>query len=80
MMKAGGSVSIWFFIGLSMLVNGALILGTGIYEVISPPMERVVLYNLHANIWWGLLLLVLGIIYCLHFSPARERARGAGNS
>jgi hypothetical protein len=80
-MKAGGSVSIWFFIGLSLLVNGALILGTGIYELISPPMERVVLYRLHANIWWGLLLLVLGIIYCLHFSPAREkRARGAGNS
>jgi hypothetical protein len=79
-MKAGGSISIWFFIGLSMLVNGVFILGTGIYELISPPLDRVVLYNLHANIWWGLLLLVLGIIYCAHFSPARERARRAGNS
>jgi hypothetical protein len=79
-MKAGGSVSIWFFIGLSMLINGTLIFGTGIYELISPPLERVVLYNLHANIWWGLLLLVFGIIYCLHFSPGQERTRNAGNS
>ena len=32
-MKSGGSFSIWFFIGLSMLVNGALIFGTGLYEL-----------------------------------------------
>lgn len=79
-MKAGGTLSIWFFIGLSLLVNGALIFGTGIYELGSPPPNRVILYNLHANIWWGGLLFVLGIIYCLHFSPSRERARMADNS
>ena len=26
-MKSGGSLSIWFFIGISLLVNGALIFG-----------------------------------------------------
>jgi len=74
-MKSGGSLSIWFFIGVSLLVNGALIFGRGIYELVYPPQDKVVLFNLHANIWWGGILLVLGLIYSLHFSPARGRAR-----
>jgi len=73
--KSGGSLSIWFFIGLSLLVNGALILGRGIYELIAPPENRVVLYELHANVWWGGILFVVGVVYTWHFSPARERAR-----
>jgi hypothetical protein len=79
-MKSGGSLSIWFFIGVSLAVNGAVIFGRGIYEVVYPPENRVVLYDLHANIWWGALLLMLGIFFSLRFSPARERARMAGNS
>jgi hypothetical protein len=70
--KTGGSLSIWFFVGLSLLVNGALIFGRGIWELITPPEQRVVLYNLHANVWWGGLLLLVGIVYCWYFSPARE--------
>lgn len=79
-MKAGGSLSIWFFIGISLAVNGAVIAGTGIYEMVHPPEHQVVLYNLHANVWWGALLLVLGLWFSLRFSPARERARLTGNS
>ena len=79
-MKAGGSLSIWFFTGLCLLVNGALICATGIYELVSPPADKVVLYNLHANIWWGGVLFVVGLIYSLRYSPARERARIARNS
>jgi hypothetical protein len=74
-MKSGGTLSIWFFIGLSLLVNGVLIFGRGIYETIAPPENKVVLYNLHANIWWGALLLLVGLIYCVRFSPGREQAR-----
>jgi hypothetical protein len=79
-MKAGGSLSIWFFIGISLAVNGLVIFARGIYEVIYPPETQVVLYNLHANIWWGGVLLVLGLFFSLRFSPARERARMAGSS
>ncbi len=79
-MKSGGSLSIWYFIGISLAVNGAIIFGTGIYELISPPEHQVVLYNLHANVWWGAVLLVLGLVFSLRFSPAKERARMAGNS
>lgn len=79
-MKAGGALSIWFFTGLCLGVNGLLIFARGIYETIHPPENQVVLANLHANIWWGGILLVLGIFYCLHFSPAKERKRNAAQS
>jgi len=79
-MKSGGSLSIWFFIGISLAVNGAVIFARGIYELIYPPAIQVVLSNVHANIWWGGVLLILGVFFSVRFSPARERARMAGNS
>lgn len=65
-------ISIWFFIGISLLVNGALILGAGIYEIYNPPEHPVVLFNLHASAWWGGLLFVIGAIYTYHFRPLRH--------
>jgi hypothetical protein len=79
-MKSGGSLSIWFFIGVSLAVNGLVIFCEGIYECFYPPLNQVVLFNLHANVWWGGVLLVLGVFFSLRFSPARERARMSGNS
>jgi hypothetical protein len=72
-MKPGGSISIWFFIGISLLVNGLLILGAGIYELIHPPEVQVVLVDLHASIWWGGLLTALGAGYAIYFAPGKER-------
>ena len=70
-MKSGGSISIWFFIGLSLLVNGLLILASGIYELIRPPQVRVVLFNLHASIWWGAILAAIGVVYCTYYLPGK---------
>jgi FtsH-binding integral membrane protein len=64
-------ISIWFFIGVSLLVNGILITGAGVWELISPPEHRVVLFQYHASIWWGALLLLLGVLYCWRFAPRR---------
>ncbi|HTZ49961.1 MAG TPA: hypothetical protein VMH20_20420 [Verrucomicrobiae bacterium] len=72
-MKAGGSISIWFFIGISLLVNGVLILGAGIYQYVHPPQQTVVLFQLHAGIWWGALLVVIGAFYCIHYAPGKGR-------
>lgn len=72
-MTSGTSISIWFFIGLSLLVNGALILLAGLYDLIHPPEFPVVLYRLHASIWWGALLLVAGISYCIRYAPGRTK-------
>ncbi len=66
-------ISIWFFIGVSLAVNGALILAAGIYQVVNPPLDPgVVLFNLHANVWWGAVLLLVGLIYCIRFAPRRQ--------
>jgi hypothetical protein len=66
-------ISIWFFIGISLAVNGALILAAGIHQLVNPPVRPdVILFNLHANVWWGALLLVIGLIYCLKFAPRRR--------
>jgi hypothetical protein len=68
-MHRPGMISIWFFIGLLLLAYGILILGSGIYEWNHPP--TVVLAELHAAVWWGILLTVLGLIYTLKFKPRR---------
>ncbi|MGA9473268.1 MAG: hypothetical protein WBV36_12445 [Terriglobales bacterium] len=66
-------ISIWFFIGISLAVNGALILAAGIYQLIDPPEHPgVVLFQLHANVWWGAALLLFGLIYCVRFAPKRK--------
>lgn len=73
-MKQGGSLSIWFFIGISLLVNGAIILAAGLYELVRPPQYQVQLYSLHASIWWGGFLFLVGVFYCYRFSPRRTAA------
>jgi hypothetical protein len=66
-------ISIWLFIGISLLVNGALILGAGIYQVVNPPAHpEVVLFNLHANLWWGGVLFLVGLFYSIHYRPRRS--------
>ncbi|PYX03353.1 MAG: hypothetical protein DMG86_03875 [Acidobacteria bacterium] len=65
-------IPIWFFIGISLFVNGILIVGAGIWEIFHPPANPVVLFHLHANVWWGAVLLLLGIVYCVHSAPARQ--------
>ena len=72
-MEAIRMISIWFFIGISLAVNGALILAAGIYQLVNPPVDPgVVLFNLHAGVWWGAALLVFGLIYCFKFAPKRQ--------
>jgi hypothetical protein len=65
-------ISIWFFIGISLLVNGAIIFAAGLYELVAPPANPVVLFRLHASVWWGAVLLIVGILYSVRFRPRRE--------
>jgi hypothetical protein len=65
----GGRISIWFFVGALVLVFGVLILGAGIYNLISPISPPVVLDELHVGIWWGALMILLGGIPVFRFFP-----------
>lgn len=72
-MDSKNVLSIWLVVGISLLVNGALILGAGLYELVHPPEVKVVLYEYHASIWWGAILFVLGAIYTYRFAPGRRK-------
>ena len=70
-------VPIWFFIGGMLLVYGILITGAGLYSLAFPPPEeeRVALYSLHADIWWGLIMSITGLFYCLRYKPFSKASR-----
>jgi hypothetical protein len=72
-MHKEGMVSIWFFIGMILLVYGAIITGAGVYDLFVPPARTVVLQNLHAGIWWGGFLFLVGLFYSIHFRPGRTK-------
>ena len=65
-------ISIWYFIGLLILVYGLLILGAGIADVVAPPANPRALAELHVGIWWGALMIVLGGLYTYLFRPGRR--------
>ncbi len=67
-----GHISIWFFIGVLLTVYGALILSYGIYELVTGQTANVILANLHAPVWWGAMMLALGLFYDLKFRPGRN--------
>ena len=64
-------ISIWFFIGTLLTAYGILITASGIYELFSPPAHPVVLANLHTSIWWGAILLIIGVVYFVKFFPRK---------
>jgi hypothetical protein len=65
------TISIWFFVGVLFSVYGVLILGAGIYNYFVPP-PGVEMTHLHLGLWWGLLVLAIGVFYTIRFRPRRE--------
>lgn len=65
-------LSIWFFIGVLLTAYGVLITAAGLYNLYSPPEHPVVLANLHAGIWWGAVLLAIGLTYTIKFFPKKS--------
>ena len=54
---------IWFFIGLMLLLIGGLVFIAGIYYLLNPGQSSTVLQEVHPNIWWGGLMLIVGGIF-----------------
>jgi hypothetical protein len=78
-MEHGKQIPIWFFIGVLLTLYGILIIGAGIHAWISPPSKvaRVALWNLHADVWWGVLLVAIGTVYVTMFRPGRAAGKQA---
>ncbi len=64
-------IPIWFFIGSLVLVYGVIIFATGLYHLARP--QEVLLANLHADLWWGLLMIAVGLIYGIKYCPFKGR-------
>jgi hypothetical protein len=56
-------ISIWIFIGFLLIAYGVLIASQGVWELFVPPAKPVVLAELHAGIWWGSMILILGAVF-----------------
>ncbi|HEY5138167.1 MAG TPA: hypothetical protein VIJ25_02440 [Methylococcales bacterium] len=65
-------IPIWFFIGCLLAVYGFLILCSGIYNVIWPPEHPVALSYIHADIWWSIVLLIVGLFYSIKYWPSKK--------
>ena len=52
---------VWFFIGIILILYGVLIFAEGLYELSHPP--GTVLENLHAPLWWGVFMAVVGVVF-----------------
>jgi len=63
-------IPVWFFVGVLFLIYGVLILGSGLFEWSHPPATT--LAELHAPVWWGALLILLGVIYVGMFRPKKN--------
>ncbi len=63
-------VPVWFFVGVLLLIYGCLIFVSGLTEWSNPP--STVLAELHAPVWWGGLLIILGGVYLAVFRPRKD--------
>jgi len=56
---------IWFFVGLLLLVIGAIVTLNGLYLLFQPSPGKTVLAELHPSIWWGGIMLAGGLTFYL---------------
>ena len=67
-------IPIWFFIGILLLIYGIIITAANISEAAFNTFgKHVVLADLHFGIWWGALLIVLGVVYVVQFRPGKKK-------
>ena len=56
---------IWYFVGLILSSMGLVLFINGIYYLLNPGSDQTVLKDLHPDIWWGALMIIVGLIYII---------------
>lgn len=56
---------IWYFVGLILFVMGLLLVISGLLNLSSVTEAKTVLPHLHADIWWGAIMMIVGLIYII---------------
>ena len=66
------SFSIWFFVGIMLALYGPIVLIANIPWFSASQNPHVVLERLHAGVWWGILLTLLGALFLYLHLPGKE--------
>jgi hypothetical protein len=61
--KIEGLRTIWYLVGIVIVIMGILVLLAGFIDVLSPSPPETVLADLHPGIWWGIIMVVTGGIF-----------------
>ena len=54
---------IWYFVGLMLSTMGIVVLTAGIANYLNPPARVTVLSGLNPGLWWGMVMIVVGLIF-----------------
>jgi hypothetical protein len=55
------------------IANPVMTAASALFELFYPPQKEVVLFHLHAAVWWGAVLAVVGAFYCFYYTPGKGR-------
>ncbi len=56
---------IWYFVGLVLVAMGGLIMLSGIYYLATGNYHQTVLANLHPEIWWSGVMIIVGVVFLI---------------
>jgi FtsH-binding integral membrane protein len=56
---------IWYFVGLMLSTMGVVVLIAGIANYLSPPARVTILSRLHPELWWGIVMIAVGLVFFL---------------
>jgi hypothetical protein len=56
---------IWYFVGLILSAMGLVLFINGIYFLFHGDGKQTALQHLHPDVWWGGLMIVVGLIYII---------------
>jgi membrane protein implicated in regulation of membrane protease activity len=65
-------LSIWFFVGVMLSIYGIIILIANIPAFSTVATAHVVLEELHAGLWWSILLILLGALFLFLHWPGKH--------
>lgn len=63
--NAAKMMSIWFMVGMILVLYGLLITGCGIYYAIHPEAVSTQLAELNPSLWWGASMFGLGAVFMI---------------
>ena len=61
-------VTIWFLVGIILLVYGLTITICGVYNMVNPP-QGIFGADLHLDFWWGVVMFLGGVIFLFTNRP-----------